>query len=388
MRAESTASRGRILLVDDDPLVLKGFARILGAAGFETVSCDTAAAALGHFAQETLDAIVSDVAMPGLSGLDLLRAVREWNLELPVILVTGAPDVGSTREAVELGAFKYLVKPVAEGALVRTVTRAVQLYRLGLIKAETLDALGSRAGRTSDGLGLGAALDRALEQVWPAFQPIVSAEDRSLFGHEALLRTDDVTLPDPKSLLDAAERLGRVAELGRGLRDQAIARYEHQDPRLHLFLNVHPLELVAGEFEDPRSRVHASARRVVLEFTERNPLDGVKGVPECVARLRDLGFRIAIDDLGAGYAGLVSFVSLEPEFVKLDLSLLRNVDESPVRQRLVLALTTLCHDMGMRVVAEGIETEAERDAAVSLGVDLLQGFRFGRPAREPGAPSW
>jgi EAL domain-containing protein (putative c-di-GMP-specific phosphodiesterase class I) len=99
-----------------------------------------------------------------------------------------------------------------------------------------------------------------------------------------------------------------------------------------------------------------------------------------LAQLRRIGFRIAIDDLGAGYAGLTSFATLEPELVKLDMTLVRDVDKNPVKERLVRSMTSLCKDLGMLVVAEGVETPQERDALVALGCDLLQGYLFARPA--------
>jgi DNA-binding NtrC family response regulator len=122
---------GRVLLVDDEGPLLKAFRRVLDAAGYSVVTCDTAALALECFAQEAFDAIVSDVAMPLLSGTDLLRAVREWDRDIPVILVTGSPALDSAVEAVDLGAFKYLLKPVDNDQLVESVARAVALRRFG-----------------------------------------------------------------------------------------------------------------------------------------------------------------------------------------------------------------------------------------------------------------
>jgi EAL domain-containing protein (putative c-di-GMP-specific phosphodiesterase class I) len=87
-----------------------------------------------------------------------------------------------------------------------------------------------------------------------------------------------------------------------------------------------------------------------------------------------------VDDLGAGYAALSSFASLEPDMGKLDMSLLRGVDSHPTRRKLVGAMAELCRNLGILVVAEGIEIEAERDVVVELGCDLLQGFLLGRPA--------
>ncbi len=101
-----------------------------------------------------------------------------------------------------------------------------------------------------------------------------------------------------------------------------------------------------------------------------------------------MGFRIAVDDLGAGYAGLTSFALLEPDFVKFDMALVRDVQTSPIRQKLIGSMTTLCREMGMRVVAEGIETVEERDTVMQLGCDLLQGFLLGRPGRAFPTPTW
>ena len=99
-------------------------------------------------------------------------------------------------------------------------------------------------------------------------------------------------------------------------------------------------------------------------------------------RLRSLGFRVAIDDLGGGYAGLSNYTQLDPDFVKLDTSLVRSVEESAVKQRLIVAMVRLCHDMGKQVIAEGVETLAEQIALEALGCDYLQGFRVSEPLTE------
>ena len=128
--------------------------------------------------------------------------------------------------------------------------------------------------------------------------------------------------------------------------------------------------------EAPLSKI---AHRVVLEVTERSSLDEVKDVRARVAALREMGFRIAVDDLGAGYAGLTSFTLLEPEIVKLDMSLVRDVHKNSTKQKVIRSMTALSQDMGMTVVAEGVETVEERDALLELDCDLLQGFLFARP---------
>jgi EAL domain-containing protein (putative c-di-GMP-specific phosphodiesterase class I) len=119
--------------------------------------------------------------------------------------------------------------------------------------------------------------------------------------------------------------------------------------------------------------------RVVLEVTERAPLEGLGDLREQGRRLRARGFRLAIDDLGAGYAALSSFASLEPDMVKIDMSLVRGLDQHSTRRKLVTSVVELCRDLRILVVAEGVETAAERDVLLQVGCDLLQGYLFGRP---------
>jgi EAL domain-containing protein (putative c-di-GMP-specific phosphodiesterase class I) len=126
----------------------------------------------------------------------------------------------------------------------------------------------------------------------------------------------------------------------------------------------------------------------VLEITERSSLDEVKDARVRVAALREMGFRIAVDDMGAGYAGLTSFALLEPEIVKLDMSLVRDVHRNVTKQKVIRSMSSLSKDMGMLVVAEGVETADERDALIELGCDLLQGYFFARPGKGFPPVSW
>jgi EAL domain-containing protein (putative c-di-GMP-specific phosphodiesterase class I) len=148
-----------------------------------------------------------------------------------------------------------------------------------------------------------------------------------------------------------------------------------------LFMNLRALDLEDPALFEPDNPLLPLAARVVLEITERESLSAVPEARDRIASLRERGFRVAIDDLGAGYAGLTSFALLEPEFVKIDMSLVRDVDRNPTKQKLIRSMTVVCHELGMPVVAEGIETIAERDAVVELGCDLLQGYHLGRPGR-------
>jgi EAL domain-containing protein (putative c-di-GMP-specific phosphodiesterase class I) len=165
------------------------------------------------------------------------------------------------------------------------------------------------------------------------------------------------------------------------VRQKAPEPIESAPPPALLFVNLHATDLLDATLGSPSSPLTAVASRVVLEITERAALPDARDVRFAIAQLREKGFRIAIDDLGAGYAGLSTFATLEPEFVKLDMSLVRNVHTSPVKQKLVRSMTSLCLDMGIAVVAEGIEVVEERDTILELGCGLLQGYLYARPAR-------
>ena len=230
-----------------------------------------------------------------------------------------------------------------------------------------------------DRAGLQARFERALETMWMAFQPIVDARRGRLFGYEALMRTREPSLPHPGAVLEAAERLDLVHSLGRRVRALTAEAFAAARDDALLFVNLHPRDLLDAELYEPGSPLGRFAKRVVLEITERSTIDDVKDIQARVAALRAQGFRIAIDDLGAGYAGLSSFAALQPEIVKLDMSLVRNVHQSEVRQRLIASMTSLCKDMGMLVVAEGVEVVEERDSVLGFGCELLQGYFFAKP---------
>lgn len=375
------------MLVDDEPAALRGFERTLRGAGYHVEAFSSARAAIERVSAGAVHVVVSDISMPEMTGVELLRTIRAHDADLPVVLVTGLPAIESATDAVEYGAFKYIVKPVEPADLCKAVERARQLYRLARMKREALKLLGANA-ISADRAGLEASFDSALSTLWMAFQPIVRAGDGSVFGYEALLRSDEPSLTRPDLVVDAAERLDALPRLGRKVRLLAAGAMAQATPGAALFINLHPMDLADESLFDAASPLTQIAKRVVLEVTERAAIEQVDGVERRVSRLREHGFRIAVDDLGAGYAGLSSFALLEPEIVKLDVSLLRDVDQSPVKQKLVQSMTALCKDMGFLVVAEGIETAAERDCVVTLGCDLLQGYLFARPGRPFPAPSW
>jgi len=380
--------RPRILVADDDASVLRAVGRVLTSRGFDVTGVTDGREAVRLLAAEKFDAVVSDVMMPDMGGIELLRAVRSNDLELPVLLMTGAPNVDSAVAAVQYGACDYIAKPVVPDELERSVNRAVDLHQLARAKRDAMRLLGSHQAEAGDRAGLEVTFARALESLWIAYQPIVSAATKGVRGYEALLRSAEPALPNPGAVLEAAEKLQMLGELGRLIRSKAPEPLPRVEQESLLFVNLHARDLQDPLLVAPSEPLSLVAGRVVLEITERASLEGLSDVRETVTRLREIGFRIAVDDLGAGYAGLTSFAQLEPEFVKLDMSLVRGVDQNILKQKLVRSMTSLCNDMGITVVAEGVETTEERDACIELGCPLLQGYLFAKPGRAFPAVVW
>jgi EAL domain-containing protein (putative c-di-GMP-specific phosphodiesterase class I) len=369
----------RILVADDEPQILRMVTRILTSAGFDVIPASNGREAARLLSQQTFDAVLTDVSMPEMTGVELLRAARATDLDVPILLMTGAPDVETATEAVRQGACDYISKPFLPIALERSVRRAVDLSQLARTRREAMRLLGGNHLGAGDRAGLEVTFARALESIWMAYQPITNAATGEVFGYEALLRSKEPELPNPGAVLEAAERLGRLDDLGRTIRAKAHEPISSAPPGAALFINLHPHDLSDPMLTSHSTPLSSIASRVVLEITERASLDDVPDARNKVAALREMGFRIALDDLGAGYAGLASFAQLEPEFVKLDMSLIRDIHTSALKQKLVRSMTELCKDMGITVIAEGIEQVEERDSIVDLDCDLLQGYFVARP---------
>jgi len=365
-KAPAEGSGDRVLVVDDDVLTSQALERSLKRAGFDVhVETDPLLAAQ-LLVSERFDAIVSDINMPGLSGVDLLSVARSYDPHVPVILVTGNASIDTAIDAANLGSTQYLLKPVSMQVLADAVRRGIASRPVKVV---------------DDTHALGLRLERALDSAWVAFQPIVTGQHGKVHAYEALVRSDEATMSNPGAIFAAAERLERVTAVGRAVRAIAAEEFARASSDMSLFVNVHSLDLHDSDLFDPSAPLSRIASRVVLELTEREALDEVDDLSRRLTQLRELGFRIAVDDLGAGYAGLNCFALVEPDVVKIDMGLIRGVHQSVIKERVIASVISLAKETGIKVVAEGIEVPEERDALLRLGADYLQGYLLGRPMR-------
>jgi EAL domain-containing protein (putative c-di-GMP-specific phosphodiesterase class I) len=358
--------------------------RVMDQRGYCSRTARDGREATELFEAEAFDVVVSDVHMPGYGGLEFLRRVRESDPDLPVIVMTGKPTLESSMKALEYGAFRYLFKPVEANTVAEVIELGARSYETAKLKRAAFEQQQENTKAVAERRQNESAFVSAVSKLWLAFQPIVSYKDRRVVGYEALMRSDEPTMRTPDRMLKVAEQLSKLDQLGRAIRGMAAAT--PLPPDVKLFVNLHARDLAGRDlFADsaPLSRI---AERVVLEVTERASLDDVEGLDMRMGRLKSQGFQIAVDDLGAGYAGLSSLMYLQPHIAKIDMSLVRNIDQDPRKQSIIKSLVWLCRELGVDVVAEGVETVAERDGLVGLGCDLFQGYLFGRPSREPTPP--
>ena len=236
---------------------------------------------------------------------------------------------------------------------------------------------------------LGACLncqdERRLDfEIRMAFQPIVDARTRSVYGYEALVRTAEGG--------SAAEVLARVGpdllyRFDQTCRVKAIATAAKLGMKERLSINFFPnavyqaatcirLTLLAAE------RCGFPPENLIFEAAESEEVIDQAHVSDIFRDYQSRGFLTAIDDFGAGYAGLLALASFQPDLIKLDMNLIRGIDVDPARRSIVSATCTMAAELGCGIIAEGVETKEEYKVLSALGIHLFQGFLFARPALE------
>lgn len=386
--AKSSAGARRVLVIDDEPAVLRVLGLLLERHGFAVETVANAREGLKLLEKQAFHVVLSDIIMPELSGVDFLRELRRHDLDVPVILMTAGPTLDSALDAIEYGAQQYLLKPVEPESLVQSVGRAAALGELARLKRQALALTKPDALPYGDRATLEAVLKRSFDTIRAVFQPIVSMKERRLLGYEAFLRCDETLFASYEALLGAVDRIGWRSTLSKTIYQRISHECSELPDGALLFVNIHPLDAQEGMLVGGEAPLEPIARSVVLEVSEHAPADQLAALAASMPKLRSAGFRLAVDDLGTGPSGLVAFTRLSPDFAKLDRTLLTGLDADVKRQKVVKAMYALCAELGVPIIAEGVESAAERDALLALGADYAQGHVFGAPTAEFATPSF
>ncbi|MFZ5475324.1 MAG: EAL domain-containing protein [Myxococcota bacterium] len=366
----------RILAVDDEPLVRKAILRVMNRLGHAADEAGDGQSALRLAKDQAYDVALVDFEMPGgPDGLNVLRRLRELQPGCVRVLMTGRSD------------FPVVVDAVNEGEVLKVLPKPFQSHDLEDLTLEVLAAQRRMAAvveNQREAVNAERIFQEAVdgELIRLAVQPIVRADTHELFAVECLLRSRHPIANGPLPLLRAAERANRVNDLGEAVNQLAARWAEILPPQVPIFVNVHPAQFSDASFFQRFAPLYPHARRVVFEITERASLHDIPHWATAIQALDGAGFNFAVDDLGSGYSGLSLLAELKPAYIKVDMSIVRNVHLEPRKQRLVDLLVNFANATGAKLVAEGVETAEETAALQMTGAHLLQGYYFGKPTLE------
>ena len=379
-----------VLIADDEPALRVALSDLLGQEdGVVLVgTAGDADEAIELAGSRRPDVALVDVKMPAGGGPRAAREIIRVSPGTRVIALSAFEDRPTVLEMLRAGAVGYLVKGTAAGEIIESIGKVArggtslsseviggvvhelssQLRREEIIEQE-LDSRRGVIQRFLDGEGLSMA-----------FQPIVDLRNRNTVGMEALARFRALPVRPPDQWFAEAVRL----ELGIQLELTAIREALNALPKLppDVYLSVNASHHAAMSPDLP-AILDAAGPRIVVEITEHEAVEDYGPLLRSLDTLRASGCRVAIDDAGAGYASLRHTLQLAPDIVKVDISLTRDIDSDRGRRALASALISFADEMGMTIVAEGIESQAELDTLLELGVVFGQGYFLAEPAPLP-----
>ncbi|WP_066377019.1 MULTISPECIES: EAL domain-containing response regulator [unclassified Anabaena] len=384
----------KILVIEDEESVRENIVDLLEAEAFETVAAANGKIGINLAIAELPDLILCDMMMPEVDGYGVLTELRQEPLTaaIPFIFLTAKSAKSDFRQGMDMGADDYVTKPFTRTELLSAVIN--RLERQATLKKYLLnhDALKSASPKTQlIAMNLHRVIkQQKLHEFELHYQPIVDIASRQIIGAESLLRwqSPELGLISPTEFIPLAESTGLIVNIGHWV----VSTVCHQIRRWRdigiddLTITVN---LSAIEFSHPdliQKITHAlnsnnlEAKYLELELTESMIMQ-VNNALVTMNELRSLGMRIAIDDFGTGYSSLAYLKNLPVNTLKIDRYFIHNVDQDYQKSAITKALIEMAHNLNMRVIAEGVETEAELSFLQQNRCDAMQGFLFSPPLK-------
>jgi len=319
------------------------------------------------------------------------RGLLADNHFLPMIVITADITDATRREVLAAGAKDLVTKPFDTVEVLLRVGNTLETAHLhatlrkhsATLQAE-LDI--ERAQQQADERLQHLRMERIEAAMRPGglamvYQPFVSLSDRRIVGAEALARFAGKPPRPPSLWFTEAEEVGRLGELELHAINLALAALRDFPASAFLSVNISPETAMSPDFVGLLRRVPAD--RFVVELTEHNRIQDYDTLLAALAPFRSRGGRIAIDDAGAGYAGLQHILRLEPDIIKLDIALTKGIDNDPARRSLASSLVQFAAEIDATLIAEGIETADELIELAALGIPWGQGYFLARPGELP-----
>jgi EAL domain-containing protein (putative c-di-GMP-specific phosphodiesterase class I)/CheY-like chemotaxis protein len=379
------------LIADDEPRLRGALADLIGSEESMRLvgSAGDADEAIAMAEAIRPDVAIVDVKMPAGGGPRAARGIMEASPDTRVIALSAHEDRQTVLEMLRAGAVSYLVKGTTPDEIVRSIGRAAQGQ--ASLSSEVMDGivheLTTKLRReevaTVDRLTRQTRVRRLIEGegLVMHFQPIVDLSTGAIVGSEALARFLDEPDRPPNERFREAADVGLGVELELAAIRSALAEVGNVPAGTYISVNAsHRVAMhrgLLGLLDE------APVERLVVEITEHEPVEDYDAFTSALRLLRERGVRIAIDDAGAGFSSLRHTLRLAPDIVKLDISITRDIDTDRGRRALASAMISFADEMGMVIVAEGVETEAERATLKELGVPFGQGYLFAKPGPLP-----
>lgn len=385
----------RILILDDDPFILKLLKRMLANLGFSSVTCcenGVDALKLLDDAATRPDLILLDLNMPGMDGIEFVRYLVERKFPGSLILVSGEDErmLRTTEKLVQahqIPILGYLQKPVQPESL-----------RMLLMKLDVPSSIRSGEGNTRkiyDADAIRTAIDAG--QLINYYQPKVRVDTGAIAGVESLVRwhhpVDGLIYPD--QFIGVAEENGLINRLTHTVLNQAFAQakiWQQTGYELKVAVNVSMDNLTSLDFQDAVVKLAAEAEippgKIVLEITESQLMGDVRVSLEILTRLRLKRFRLSIDDFGTGHSSLAQLRDIPFDELKIDRGFVHRALNDETLRAIYDASLALAKQLNMEAVAEGVEDREDWELLCQTGCDLAQGNFISRPMPAEALGEW
>ncbi|WPN26551.1 EAL domain-containing response regulator [Pseudomonas marginalis] len=385
-----------LLIVDDEPQVRKLLETLLQHEGYQTLTAGSGEEALQLVAQQPPDLILLDIMMPGMDGYEVASQLKgdETTAGIPIIMLSALSEPSARVNGLEAGAEEFISKPVERVELWLRVRNLLRLKTRGDWVSHSRELAQRPTGMNVHDLArqdLENALRQAVEhqEFTLHYQPKVEVASGRLCALEALLRWErpDYGAVSPAVFVPILESLGLIVPVGRWVIEQVcrqIAAWQ-QGPigPVEVSVNVSGHQLIEGDLIADIARLlkqnQVEPHWLEVELTEGSLMENTQHTIASLQRLHTMGVKISIDDFGTGYSSLAYLRRFPIDTLKIDIAFIREVTSNPQDAAITRTIIELAHSLNLRVVAEGVETQAQLAFLKEAGCDQIQGYLFSRP---------
>ncbi len=393
-----------LLIVDDEPQIRKLLETLLQHEGYQTLTAGSGEEALRLVAQQPPDLILLDIMMPGMDGYEVASQLKgdETTANIPIIMLSALSEPSARVSGLETGAEEFISKPVERVELWLRVRNLLRLKARGdqlknhslMLEQQLQQQTGETSGMNVHDLArqdLENALRQAVErnEFIVHYQPKVELAEGKVCALEALLRWSrpEYGAVSPAVFVPILESLGLIVPVGRWVINnvcQQIAQWQLTDiGAVEVSVNVSGHQLIEGDLIADIARILASTgvapHCLEVELTESSLMENTQHTIASLQRLRAMGVKISIDDFGTGYSSLAYLRRFPIDTLKIDIAFIREVTTNPQDAAITRTIIELAHSLNLRVVAEGVETQAQLGFLKAAGCDQIQGYLFSRP---------